>query len=257
MGKTTVAINLAYSMACRGWQTLLVDTDPQGSVGLSLSERARKCRGFYDALAGGSDPSDLVLSTRLPELKILPAGQLDSFFQMPFDAGESQGQIAGMLSGLRRGGYHLAIVDTAAGISSYSAEVLKSADYALVVQQAEPLGIRSLPHALQFLAELRRRGSPVQAAGILLSMAQGDNAESLGVVQEIRGMIPGGLLLNAAVPRDPIFLKASAKGVPLGLLAKKPPAAAIVFDQIAADLEARIGLAPHDSHDEDYARLMD
>ncbi|MEZ5302022.1 MAG: hypothetical protein R3F11_15465 [Verrucomicrobiales bacterium] len=38
----------------------------------------------------------------MPELKILPAGQLDSFFQMPFDAGESQGQIAGMLSGLRR-----------------------------------------------------------------------------------------------------------------------------------------------------------
>ena len=37
VGKTTVAVNLAYSLAKRGWRTLLIDTDPQGSVGLSLN----------------------------------------------------------------------------------------------------------------------------------------------------------------------------------------------------------------------------
>ena len=53
VGKTTVSVNLAYALARRGWNTLLMDTDPQGSVGLSLSEKARKCPGFYDALRAG------------------------------------------------------------------------------------------------------------------------------------------------------------------------------------------------------------
>ncbi|MEM7146294.1 MAG: AAA family ATPase, partial [Verrucomicrobiota bacterium] len=84
VGKTTVAINLAYSLARRGWHTLLVDTDPQGGVGLSLSRRARYCRGYYDALATSEEPDvgKMILSTRLPELKILTAGQSESFFEL-------------------------------------------------------------------------------------------------------------------------------------------------------------------------------
>ncbi|HEX2751213.1 MAG TPA: ParA family protein, partial [Verrucomicrobiales bacterium] len=64
VGKTTVSVNLAYSMARRGWNTLLIDTDPQGSVGLSLSEKARKCQGFYDAVNTGTSAVPFILPTR-------------------------------------------------------------------------------------------------------------------------------------------------------------------------------------------------
>ena len=52
VGKTTLCINLAYSLARRGWNTLLVDTDPQGAVGLSLAKSSRTKVGFYDFLTG-------------------------------------------------------------------------------------------------------------------------------------------------------------------------------------------------------------
>jgi len=50
VGKTTLSINLAYAFARSGRKTLLVDTDPQGSVGLSLTRQSRHLSGFYDFL---------------------------------------------------------------------------------------------------------------------------------------------------------------------------------------------------------------
>ncbi|MFZ4768061.1 MAG: ParA family protein, partial [Roseimicrobium sp.] len=37
VGKTTLCINLGHALARRGWNTLLVDTDAQGGIRLSLS----------------------------------------------------------------------------------------------------------------------------------------------------------------------------------------------------------------------------
>ncbi len=41
VGKTTLALNLSYALAHRGWNTLLVDADPQGCIGLSIDGGGR------------------------------------------------------------------------------------------------------------------------------------------------------------------------------------------------------------------------
>ena len=255
-GKTTVAVNLAYALARRGWSTLLLDTDPQGSVGLSLSEKARKCPGFYDALRTGKDGTEYILHTRLPELKILPAGHLENFFETKPPGEEAVPVLTRLLDSLAATGLDVVIIDTPAGLTGYTSDILRVVDYALVPQQAEPLGVRSLPQMLGALQQLRQQGARLQLAGLLLTMMQHGQHESAEVVRELRQIIPPRLMFESVVPRDPLFLKASGLGVPLGLLFANPPAAAVVFDQLAAELEARLQL-----HSPDDAliptRLMD
>lgn len=256
VGKTTVSVNLAYSLARRGWRTLLVDTDPQGSVGLSLSEKARKCQGFHDAVNSGVSVLPLILPTRLPELKVLSAGQTQNFFSPLEDSMDGPDALRRIVAELSTQKFDIIMFDTPAGLTGIAGEVLQIADRVLIPQQAEPLGIRSIPQILQAIQFLRNNGAKLEVAGILMTMVQPNQKESAEVVRELRSIIPPQLLCATLIPRDPVFLKASAAGVPLGLLHRQPPAAAHVFDQLAAELEPRLRLKSTDQPNE-YTRLMD
>lgn len=257
MGKTTAAVNLAYSLAKRGWHTLLVDTDPQGSVGLSLSERAQKCPGFYDAVNTSSDATPFILHTRLPELDLLGAGRTHSFFELAAEGIDAVAEVKRILREVSQRRYDVVLFDTPAGLGGLTGSVLRHSDFALVPQQAEPLGLRSIPQILEALRHLRREGATVELAGILLTMVQQDQPQAQEVIRELRTLLPGRLVLDAVIPRDPIFLQASSAGVPLGLLYRNPPAAAHIFDQLAAELEIRMRLNSSQLEPNEYTRLMD
>ncbi len=138
-----------------------MDTDPQGSVGLSLSRKARKREGFYELIAAGAGQArEFLLETRLPELKIMTAGREGSFFHLDVSAPPGWGEgFEQILEGLEPEGFDLILVDTAAGLMGCGVELLKRSDYVLIPQQAEPLGVRSIPHILTAIAQMRREGS--------------------------------------------------------------------------------------------------
>ncbi len=258
VGKTTVSVNLAYSLARRGWNTLLVDTDSQGSVGLSLSEKSRRCQGFYDVLNTGVSAAPLILATRLPELKILTAGQGAGFFEALEHGVDATAGMRTLVSEARSLHYDLVIFDTPAGLHGITGEVLRIAQHVLIPQQAEPLGMRSIPQMLHGIQSLRNAGAALEVTGILMTMVQHDLRESSDVIRELRALLPARLMLDTVIPRDSVYIKASAVGVPVGLLYQQPPAAAHIFDQLAAEVEPRLRLSranPTDRHD--YTRLMD
>jgi chromosome partitioning protein len=59
------------------------------------------------------------------------------------------------------------------------------------------------------------------------------------------------------IPRLPSFLEASAMGVPVALLKKNPPPEAIIFDQLAAEIEQRAGFAHERESSQSHASLLD
>ncbi|HYF35981.1 MAG TPA: ParA family protein [Prosthecobacter sp.] len=257
VGKTTLCINLAYSLARRGWTTLLADTDPQGGVGLSLARSTRAKRGFYDFLTGEESLNKLVLATRLPELQILPTGQYDASARRGWLADEVPHRLADLLHAAEVRGVDCLIMDTAAGLNGMTEAVVRACDYVVLPQQAEPLAVRSIPHMLETLARFRAEGARVRLAGILLTMVTVDNPISQKVAKEVRGMLPADLMFEQNVPRLTSFLEASAMGVPVALLRRNPPPEALIFDQIAAEIEQRTGLGREPESTDHHASLLD
>ena len=257
VGKTTLCVNLAYSLARRGWNTLLVDTDPQGAVGLSLAKSSRNKLGFYDYLTGVATLEKVVLRSRLPELSILPAGQYDECARRGLPMHDVPQRMGDLMREAELRGVEVLLIDTAAGLTGLSEAVVKACDYVIIPQQSEPLAVRSLPHLLETLARFRSEGAGVKVAGILLTMVMEEQEMSRQVARELRQILPAEMLLKQSIPRLPSFLEASAHGVPVALLKKNPPPEALLFDQVAAELEERTGLKRDKESPYRHASLLD
>lgn len=250
VGKTTVSLNLAFALAGRGYRTLLVDLDPQGSIGLSLSGRPKDAEGLFETLARDEPPSRRLIQTRRPELCLLTSGQVD-WAQLPewTRVLMQEGRLRRMIERAHRA-FDLVVVDTPAGCGGLTREGLGSATHVLSPLQTEPLALRALPQLLATIAALREEGSPLELTGVLLSMTRFREPIATDVAQEAWSLLPDHLVMKTHIPFDPVFAEASAKGVPVGLLRRRPPPVAAVFDHLAIEIETSLGLASTEEDDE-------
>ena len=258
VGKTTAAINLSYSMANKGYKVVLIDTDSQGSVGHSLSRNTKRRYGFYDAILGEVSFEELITNTKLPNYHIITAGyQSDFIDEHQIDINNFSNNVRLLLQNLNLKEVDFVVVDTSAGIGAITTSIIKQSTSIIIPQQAEPLGVRSVPQVLKKILGIRREGTKINVAGILMTMVNSQLRECVEAESQLRSVLPPSIMFQTAIPRDNVFLRASSLGVPVGLLSKNPLPAAIIFDQVVAELEIKLGISNISTQENGIKGLLD
>jgi chromosome partitioning protein len=256
VGKTTIALNTAFAFARRGYRTLLVDTDPQGAIGLSLAGSLRERSGLAAIVRAGQSPLESCVQTKVSTLSILPVGAVHA---LDIDDFCERVQRTRSLEAVRDAlapTHDLIIFDTPAGLGGVTRAAIEAANGLLVPVQCEPLSLRAMPHMLELVSALQQRGSRCELLGVLASMSSFRDPVVLASLEEVWSLYDR-VILETSIPRDPVFLKASQAGVPVGLLSKRMPPVAAVFDRLVGELEARMSTNESEQGDDEPIRLVD
>jgi chromosome partitioning protein len=241
VGKTTLSINLAHAFARAGVRTLLVDADPQGSVGLSLTRQSRLLSGFYDYLSDKDCEVDkIIVPTRLETFSLVANGKA-SDYESGGAIGAQVARTRSFLHETKQRGFELCIMDTAAGLFGLTSDVVTSCSAIMIPQQAEPLGIRSVPKLLEGIKQLRVMNPQLNVLGICLTMLQPDLEESAGAAKALRDLLPPEMVFRTDIPRHDVFIKASARGLPVGVMEGGGPTQQ-VFDSLRLEIENKLNM---------------
>ena len=160
VGKTTIAVNLAWSAAVLSKRkSLLWDLDGQAASTFLLGRGGRSEEEAQSVFARDVAPSKLIQPTATPQLDLLPADaslrQLDRFF---FTLGKKK-RLEKLLDRLGRD-YDRILLDCPPGLAETSEQVLRAADLIIVPVIPSPLSQRALDEVVAYLdRQAARRGA--------------------------------------------------------------------------------------------------
>jgi cellulose biosynthesis protein BcsQ len=161
VGKTTLAVNLAWSAAVQSSRrTLLWDLDPQAASSWLLDPGGKAKDAAQAVFARDVSPDKLITPTTVPGLDLLRADTslrgLDQFF---FELGKRK-RLAKLLGDLNKI-YDRIILDCPPGLTETSEQVMRAADLILVPVIPSPLSRRALDEVVAYLAREHGKHAPI------------------------------------------------------------------------------------------------
>jgi chromosome partitioning protein len=215
VGKTTTAVNVAACIAEAGYETLLVDVDPQANatVGLGI-DRARR-PGVYEVLAGEAAAADALVATPVAGLRAIPAGPglAGANIELPRIDGFEQ-RLSDGLDPLRER-FEYILLDCPPSLGPLTVCALVAADKVIVPVQTEYFALEGLAGLLETLALVQRELNPrLTIAGMLLTMHDGRTRLGQDVEREVRAHFPD-LVFDTVIPRNVRVGEAPSHGLPV------------------------------------------
>jgi chromosome partitioning protein len=170
-GKTTTAVNVAAGLAAKGQKVLLVDTDAQGNVGVSLGASSE--RSLYHVLVMGLRVADAVKEVR-PNLDLLPSNETLAAAELYLAGRQNRDRVLSDRLASAAAGYDFVVLDCSPSLSLMNQNALVFADSVLVPVACDYLslvGVRQVIKTVKNVNALLHH--PVQIWGVLPTFYDG------------------------------------------------------------------------------------
>jgi chromosome partitioning protein len=213
VGKTTTAVNAAVSLARRGYQVLLIDSDPQGNATSSLGvDKQRIDRSIYDVLVDRMPIVDAVTASHRPELDLVASTPILAGAEIELvEADGRETRLREALTPLLPR-YDVVLIDCPPSLGLLTVNALTAARSVVVPIQCEFLALEGLGQLMTTI-DLVKRGlnPPLDVTGVLMTMFDARTRLSAHVVDEVRRYFPQ-RMFGTVVPRSVRLAEAPSYG---------------------------------------------
>ena len=247
VGRTTTAVHLAAGLALRGFDTLLVDADPQARAtallvgdewaGLSVADvlRPPDPRGLVSARP--ATLSDVLAPTELGRLRLAPSAIALAAVEGD-DPPPGEDSLRVQLAALAPR-FDFAVIDTPPSLGPLAAACLSASTHLLVPVAPETRGVEGLRCLLDAFGNMPCAGGRAEMLGVLCNLFD-PNDRASGEFYEGLRRLWGRSVFGTIIHRDPAA--AGYAGCPVQLYAPASTASAL-YDELTEEVLARLGVA--------------
>lgn len=219
VGKTTTTVTLAGLLAARGHPTLMVDTDPHGSLTAYFGFDPDSLEhGLYSLFREPMpDPVPLIRATPVERLYLLPASTALATLDRQLGASAGMGLVISRALAQLTSRFEFVLIDCPPQLGILLVNALAAAEHLVIPVQTEFLalkGLERMQHTLAIIQRSRQKPLPCTIVPTLFDRRTKASVECLSQLHERCA----DRLWPSFIPVDTQFRDASKAGVPLSSL---------------------------------------
>lgn len=234
VGKTSNAVNLAYTAARNGYRTLVWDLDPQGASSYYFRIKPKIKGGSKELIARKRELEGLIKGTDFDNLDLLPADFSFRNLDLVLDAKKKPTQQLKKLLKPLAEEYDFVFLDCPPNISLLSEAVFEAADILLSPIIPTTLSLRTLDQLKKFIDDNSLNNLRLIP---FFSMADRRKKMHRDIMTNLMKEHPE--ILTAAIPYASDIERMGLERMPLGGFIKKSPST-IAYDALWLEILARV-----------------
>ncbi|MBN2073276.1 MAG: ParA family protein [Actinobacteria bacterium] len=216
VGKSTTAVNVSAYLSDFGYNTLIIDLDPQSNStsGLGVSPGEAKY-SIYDVLIGGVSPENVIIKTRYKNLELLPSSiqlagaevELVSIMKREYRLKEAIRNIVGS--------YDFIIIDCPPALGLLTINALTAAKEVIIPIQCEYYALEGLGQLLNTIELVKRNlNDDLEIKGAIMTMYDSRTKLSEQVMEEVKNHFDK-KVYKTIIPRNIRLSEAPSYGKPI------------------------------------------
>lgn len=191
VGKTTTTVNLGVGLANTGNKVLLIDADPQGSLGVkNPDELDVSLSTLMQSVIEDEQPPGNAIIAHNEGVDLLPSNiELSGMETGLFNVMSREYVLKSCIEGMKKN-YDYILIDCMPSLGMMTVNALAAADSVIIPSQPNFLSTKGLNLLLRSIAKIKRQINPrLRIDGILLTMVDNRTNNAKSIITSLRSSV--------------------------------------------------------------------